>query len=1089
MKNKLFPVVNILSKSLLALFLVCLLPYNAIKTAKSQSGGSEVFPPYTPNTNLRFEHISLEDGLSQSVVNAIYQDQQGFLWFGTQDGLNRYDGYHFTIYRYDPDDPNSISNNFITAITGDAKGNLWIGTILGGVNRYDPVNEKFTHFRFDSENAANGLGADAIWSLKMDSSGLLWIGSDGGVDVLDPDSGEYVNHFRSDENNPDSLLYNGVTDILEDSDGRMWIATLKGLDYLDRSTGIFSHLVHDPDDPQSLMGLNVAHLFEDRYGSLWMGTAFGLEKLNRETLTFEHFVPDPEDPKSISHASVSAILEDRAGNLWVGTSIGLNLLDRPSGNFTRYFPKNNDPTSLNNSTISSLYEDAEGILWIGTFGGGANKLSRDRNKFPLLQYDLLDPKPLHSFGILEAQDGDLWFAASGEGVIRLDRESGDYTLYQFKLNDPDNSLLNNFVWSVSQDKDGTIWIGSSGGLDALDPQTETFTHYTLNPEDNDDPKSLRGRVVGYTMQDSQGYLWIAMPTGLDRFDIEDGIFTHYKYDPENPNGLSSRNTYYVYEDKDGAIWIGYADSGLSRLNPENGTFTHYQNDPNDPSTISSMSVNIIMEDQTGTLWVGTANGLNKFDPQTESFTTYTTKNGLPNDMIYAILEDDQGYLWISTNLGLSRFDPGNETFENFDYNDGLQSNEFNIYAAAKTRDGEMIFAGINGANIFRPEEIYHNSYTPPLVFTSLTQGGESLPIEQLPDQDVPTIVLHWPHNYFEFEFSALSYAAPLHNQYAYQLENFDNGWIENSSLHFGRYTNLPGGSYTLRIKGSNNDGVWNENGAVLEVRVVPPFWQTWWFVSGVLVLIGGVAFVSYRLRVRSIKNRNRELEELVDVRAHEIEALFEQTKELAIIEERNRLARDLHDSAKQKAFAALAQLGVVRRLIAEKPDTAKAHLEEVENLVYEVIQELSFLIQEMYPLALEEKGLVTVLREYIYEWENRNNIHVLLRVEHQRRLPLQVEQALYRIVQESLANIARHSHATEVQIMLNYNGQTVELAVDDNGIGFETEQKPAGVGLRSMQERAEMIGGQLEIDSTPGSGTHIQISTPIDTSQTPQTSG
>jgi signal transduction histidine kinase len=531
--------------------------------------------------------------------------------------------------------------------------------------------------------------------------------------------------------------------------------------------------------------------------------------------------------------------------------------------------------------------------------------------------------------------------------------------------------------------------------------------------------------------------------------------------------------------RSGQLWVGTYDAGFSRFDPATQTFVNYPHDPQNPNSPNGDAIYAIHEDRSGLLWFGSSYGLDKFDPASETFTHYTTKDGLPNDVIYTILEDDDGYFWLSTNLGLARFDPRSGAVQNYDVKDGLQSNEFNAFAAAKLSTGELLFAGIVGANLFHPDAIPHNEYVPPLVITGLTQGGNPLNADQ-PVDTLSQVRLEWPHNYFEFKFAALSYADPAQNQYAYRLENFDNDWVDSGSFTFGRYTNLPGGNYTLHIKGSNNDGVWNETGASVKITVVPAIWQTWWLRGGLALLGVACVFVAYRLRVRDIKARNRELERQVDARAKEIEAIFEQTKELAIVEERNRLARDLHDSAKQKAFAALAQLGVVRRLLQRNPQAAQKHVEEVENLVYEVIQELSFLIQEMYPLALEEKGLVTILREYIYEWEHRNNIHVLLEVQHQRRLPLQVEQALYRIVQESLANIARHSHASEVTIRLNYNHDTVELAVDDNGRGFDPQQKPGGVGLRSMQERATLIGGQMVIESTPGNGTHIQVLTPAE---------
>ncbi len=907
---------------------------------------------------------------------------------------------------------------------------------------------------------------------------MLWIGSDGGLDILDPQQQIFIAHYPNKSADSFGFLNHGINDIFMDHAGVMWIAYDEGLAYFDQPGDSFIRYTHNADDPDSLVLASIWQVYEDQNHDLWLGTELGLERMDRQTHTFTHFIPDPTEPGNLSNPNVKAIAEDDSGNLWVGTSDGLNLFNRQTGQFTVYHHEDSNPASLSNSIIVSLYEDGEGILWIGTFGGGVNKLDPGSNKFPILQYDLIYPKDISSFGLTEDHRGNLWFTMYGNGLLRLNREMGDYTIYRNDYNDPDNSLLDNFVLSVSESRDGTIWIGSTTGLTALNPDTGQFTHYQKKAHDADDPYNLGGGMANYTLEDAQGYLWIATPAGLDRFDRSTSIFTHYRHDPDDPTSLSEANVSYIFESQAGDLWVGMYESGLNRLDRDTRQFTHYRHDPQDPRTISSDNIIVITQDHAGRMWLGTNEGLNLFDPQSGTTTHYTVKDGLPNNVIYGIVEDDHSYLWLSTNYGLSRFDPDERSFRNYDYNDGLQSNEFNSLAFGKTRAGEIIFAGINGTNIFQPGEIQNNDYLPPVVLTQLTQGGEPLKIERAGD-GLSKVTLYWPHNYFEFEFAALSYSNPEKNRYAYKLDNFDQDWISSGSYNFARYTNLPGGTYTLHVKGSNNDGLWNEAGIAITVTVIPPAWQTWWFRALAVILVAGGVFTVYRLRIRSMKSYNRDLQRQVDERTKEIENLFEQTKELAIVEERNRLACDLHDSAKQKAFAALAQLGAVRSMLTKDSNAAKSHLDEVENLVYEVIQELTFLIQEMYPLALKDKGLAVILCEYLYEWENRNEIHVNLTVNHEQRLPLEIEQALYRISQESLANIARHSHANQVDIELSYNGNEVELRLEDNGAGFNLSQKPPGVGLRTMQERAMKIGGDFTIESTPGKGTQVRVSVPI----------
>ena len=517
---------------------------------------------------------------------------------------------------------------------------------------------------------------------------------------------------------------------------------------------------------------------------------------------------------------------------------------------------------------------------------------------------------------------------------------------------------------------------------------------------------------------------------------------------------------------------------MYRFDPDQGTFEHFKRDFEQPDSLASDIVLWAYEDRQNNLWLATTAGLNKLNLATRQFELYTEQQGLPNSFIYCIIPDQSGDFWLPTNFGLARFTPSSGTFQNFSVDDGLQSNEFNSNACARAADGSIYVGGISGMNRFFPEQVSPNQYLPPIAITRLTSEGNTFQPEAASGL-LRAFTLQWPDNSFEFEFAALSFSHPQKTTYAYRLDNFDADWNDLRSQRVGRYTNLPGGRYTLRLRSTTPAGLTHEEPQSIQVTVIPPFWQTAWFLGLGGLLLGGLVYGGYRLRVRSIVNQKQELERQVNERAYEIEQLFEQTKELAIIEERNRLARELHDSAKQKAFAALAQLGTAKGLIQRNLPAAEQHMSEAENLVHDVIQELTFLIQEMYPLALQEKGLVTTLREYIFEWENRTDIQTHLESSDEQRLPLNVEQALYRITQESLANVARHSRASQVTLHLSYADNQVTLTIQDNGIGFDMAQKPKGIGLRSIRERAESIGGQILISSTPGQGTRIEVRIPI----------
>jgi signal transduction histidine kinase/streptogramin lyase len=838
------------------------------------------------------------------------------------------------------------------------------------------------------------------------------------------------------------------------------------------------------------------------------------------------------------------------------------------------------------------------------------------------------------FPIFVETDGIVWVGTLGAGLNRLNPVTGRFTHFRHAPNNPD-SLSSDDVYSILMDSNGYLWVGTSRALDRFDPQTGRFTHY--RPASKEDSEiSISALPVYVIYEDAAGAVWFGTSNGLDQFEPLTETFIHYRPNPtENTNQVIA-----LAGDSRGRLWIGTFSGGLYRFNQRGEGFISYFNDPLDPKSLANNLVFSIYEDRRGNLWIGTGGGLDLYDPVTDTFTHFTDKDGLPNNVIYGILEDDAGDLWLSTNNGLSRFDTVKNEFRNFVVSDGLQGNEFNMSAYAYSSRGEMYFGGSNGFNAFRPLNITDSAYDPAIVLTSLSQEGKPIETdEQI--QYARDITLTWPHTQFEFEFAALDYSQPTRNQYAYMLEDFDSAWNYIGTRRNGRYTNLPGGSYTLLLNSTNSDGIWNDSPLQIRVTVIPPFWQTTWF--RILLGLGLVAAIlgGYGLRLASVQRRNRELANLVHDRTRALEKsttemealyqadekilrtvsinqvfqtlvdvavdvlqadcsvvfawdeeetrvlprvshgfsqktlaamkfargegivgkvletgepvivpdmvvedlrpdlreaiieegvhsfvhlpikvdgrvvavfnigftkpnavnediirlftalvqraslsianmqLFEQTRDLAVMEERNRLARDLHDSAKQKAFAALAQLGTANGIFNRNQSNIKPHLVEAENLVYEVIQELSFLIQEIYPMALQAKGLPTSLREYIFEWENRTDVPIDLDIRDARPLELKTEQAIYRIIQETLANIARHSRATRGDVSLIYRPDALEVTIADNGVGFEVSQKNGGMGLRSIRERVGSIRGAIQIQSAPGAGTRVLIQIPF----------
>ncbi len=1036
-------------------------------------------PP--PGEQLHFSRLGTADGLSQSDVLSILQDSRGFMWFGTEDGLNRYDGYEIKVYRPDPEDPQSLGDLWINTLHEDHDGIIWVGTRQGGLNRFDPLTGTFTQFTFDSE-IPGSLSGNRVQAIFEDSRGRLWVGTENGLNLFNPRTNTFSYYSGQSSGSPIPVR-DTIQAIAENSQGQLWIGTgSNGLWLLDPDRKEASQFQHITGDPNSLSNNNIQDIIVEANDSIWIATANGLNHYSPASRQFKIYRHTINNPNSLAHNNIHTLLIDRIGVFWVGTHDGLDRYDKERDGFIHYRHNPNIPTSLSSDTILKLYEDQSGIVWIGTFTGGLSLYDPYRNKFTHYYYDPDKPNGLGSNFILPIyidDHGIVWIGTYGNGLDRFDPDTKTFTHIRRSARDF-GSLQNNRVWSVLVDSSGTLWVGVESGLDQLSRETNNFIHYTHKPGDDG---SLPGSTVYDLYEDENQTLWVATENGLGRFDPATEKFVVYRRDNFNSNSLSDNKILTIAPGPNGTLWLGTFNGGFDSLDPQTGKIVRYVSNPFDANSLSHNSVLSLHQDENGFLWIGTAGGgLNRYDPETDSFKVYRKEDGLANNVVYGILEDDSGLLWLSTNFGISRFNPFTETFKNFTVDDGLQSNQFNQNAYAQDAHGRLYFGGVNGLTVFDPVNVVGNLYIPPVVLTSLTVNGQPY-ITDGSLESLQGITLSWPNNSFEFEFAALSYSKPELNQFAFTLEGVDSEWYYAAGSRIGRYPSLPGGDYVLRLKASNSDGVWNEIGVAIPIHVIPPFWEMWVFRAGMGLLAILVVVSGYRYRVKRIEANTRELERQVTERTREIAALFEQTKELAVLEERNRLARELHDSAKQKAFAALAQLAAANGLIRRDIEAAKFHLDESENLVYEVIQEMTFLIQEIHPVALKEKGLATMLREYAFEWENRNNASIELAITNEGPILLATEQTLYRVVQEGLANVARHSRASAVSIRLAYNQDTVDLEISDNGCGFDMQKKPNGMGLRSIRERVESVGGAFVIASEPGRGTELSIQVPIDRSE------
>jgi signal transduction histidine kinase/ligand-binding sensor domain-containing protein len=864
-------------------------------------------PVFAQTGSIRFENISTEQGLSQSAIHAILQDDQGFLWFGTEEGLDKYDGYQFTVYKNDPDNSNSLSDNTIYSMYQDRDGVLWIGTSVS-LDRFDPKTDTFVHYTTDPSGLPS-ISGPVVHTIFQDRSGTLWFGTDGGgLASLDLPTNHFV-FYQHSPGDPQSLSDNSIESIYEDPSGALWIGTTQGLNQFDRTTGKFSIPLNSTAPGSPIVGtVPVYAIDQDDTGTMWIGTQEGLFQWNRSGNQLVEYRHDPNDPNSLGDDTVTCILEDSQSALWIGTRTGLDQFDKTRNRFLHSVHNPNDPHSLTSNSIRSLFEDRSDVLWIGT-SGGLNKYARSTQKFSLYQYNPGLPNSLSDnnvWSIAEDHLGTLWVGTFFSGLDRLDRTSGTVTVYQNDPADP-TSLSGNEIRAIVEDHNGNLWIGMErGGLDRFDPQTGSFIHYRNNSAD---PNSLSDDDVFSIFEGRGGELWIGTQRGgLDRLDPSTGVFTHYPHDANNPSSLSDNDVRAITEDRMGVLWVG-TNGGINLWNKSTNQFTVFRHDSQNPSTLSSDMVSCIFEDATGIIWVGTfGGGLNRFDRATLSFSHFREKDGLPDDTIFGILADPHGALWLSTNKGLSKFDPQAKTFRNYDTSDGLQGDQFNPGAFFQSSDGEMFFGGLQGLNAFYPAQVTDNPIPPPVVITAFQKFNQTVRTDLSADENLQ---LSYHDTFISFEFAALDYNASGKNLYAYQLVGVDKDWVYAGTRRYASYTNLPGGDYLFRVKASNNDGVWNTQGTEIRIHITPPFWQTWWFLGIIgLTVVSGVV-VGYRLRVRSVEATNRELVIRVDQRTRQLAAL----NSVAAVVSRSLDLREIMRAALDKTLEVTGmELGVAYRL-------------------------------------------------------------------------------------------------------------------------------------------------------------------------------
>jgi ligand-binding sensor domain-containing protein/serine phosphatase RsbU (regulator of sigma subunit) len=830
-------------------------------------------------SDLRFKRLSIEDGLSQSRVFAIDQDSKGFIWVATEDGLNRYDGYEFTIFTFDPKDSSSINNNVLLSLAADDSGNVWVGTSFGGLNKYDARTGKFIAYRHNPD-IPNTVSSGRIDEIHRDKKGNLWLGATGsGIDYFDLQSGQITN-LRHDPHNQNSLINDMVNFIYEDSHGSVWIGTDTGLDRYYPATGNFRHYTYDEKNKKGINTNQVLSVCEDRQGYIWFGTGGGgLNRFDPQTESFTHFLIDPNDLNSLSNV-ILAVKEDRTGTLWVGTpGAGLYRLETHLNKYQQFLSHPTDISSLSQDVVTVIFEDKTGELWIGTDLNGINKIDRSASKFKSVsvipgEYNSLSINQVRSFW--EDDDGILWLGTAGGGLDRFDRRNNSFKNYRHAAGNP-NSISSDFVRSIYQDRKGTIWLGTADGLNRFDPRTAKFKRIAVEKGRVDLPLNL----INYRIIESSTHpdmLWFGSSGGgLCSYNIPTGELKQYLQQDTDPSSsqINFVRTLHQSQKDQNILWVGTL-SGMCRFDIQAETFKPYSNNPHNSNSLSSNNVMGFYEENDGNLWVATyGGGINYFNTETEEFDVITTGNSdLPSNSVYGFLPDNNGFLWISSNRGISRFDPRNQTFKNYTVEDGLQSDEFNGGAYYKSKSGELFFGGISGFNAFYPESITDNKFKPQVEITdfklfnqSVAIGAES-PLQKHISETNQIVLEHW-QNDIELGFVALHFYRSNNNTYAYKLDNYDIDWRFVGTDRSAIYTNLDPGEYTFRVKAANSDGIWNEDGKVLSITIMPPWWSTTlaYFGYGLIFLAGVFAIDRFQRFRLTQRERNRSMMREVELRA------------------------------------------------------------------------------------------------------------------------------------------------------------------------------------------------------------------------------
>ena len=995
--------------------------------------------------SITFEHYGQENGLSQGTINAIAH-YDGFMWFATQDGLNRFDGYGFKVYRTGT--AQALNSNLVQALLADSRQQLWIGT-GAGLNLYDRKSGRIRGFA-ETFGIRHALDTLPVQQLIEDRRGRIWIQTVAqGLYCFDPALKKIRAYFPND---------NTIQHICCAPDGQLWVSTFNELYRYDPQRAMFVPL-------HARKRLTTASLFQDilfdRSGNLWVGTAddgaFRLETPTRESGDITHF-SEGTTTVHLSSNDVQAFLCDKSGNVWIGTRTGGISIYHPDKKIFTYIRHTPGmPRSLRENYVWMLYQDQQAIIWVGSSSQGIDKYDPHRLRLGLIQQQTDNPAhslPDNMIFRLFGLDNQLYIGTETGGFARYSIATKTITSFPGTFA-RSASALHNEVRVITADSDKNLWFANWRELTQYDPRQNTVRVYPMPG-----PRRQQYAYAAHILPDSSGHsaeVWVAGNGGLTRFDLTTKQWKNWQDIPAL-HAISDYNIGLVYQHTPSVIWFGTLGKGLigyDHLTEQTVVF-------GPGNGLACLNIRSLLQDGS-TLWIGTDCGLFILDLTRNRIThQFTSQQGqmafrLPNDVIYGILKDNEGYFWLSSNQGLTRFSLAKGVLKNYDVSDGLQSNEFNTNVCYKHTDGTLFFGGVNGVTYLKPEQLRPNPFVPPIRITALTV------LDSAYNPNQTQLTLNPDQNFIDFEFVSLNFSNAQKNRYQYRLEGIDPDWVQAGYRRTANYTNLPPGKYVFRVKGSNDDGVWNEQGAAVTIVITPPFWATLWFRLGLIALLIGGLYGVYRYRIADLKNRQ----------AHDLHVAI-QTQEL----ERRRFAKELHDGvganlAVLKMY--LSSLGLPAVSVADLKTRSLAVLKSS-------IDDIRSIIHDMHPRSLAELGLVQTVAEQADLLNESKRLNVLFDARNiPQPLPENIEINMFRVVQELLQNTVKHAGAMHVWLELSYESGMLSLSYRDDGCGFKTTpaSQSAGNGLSNINQRVVLMKGKHQLTSAPGEGTSVLISVPL----------